>query len=173
MRLVESPNRASTTASTHRISAAKASSRKKKSPSCCAWRARRKYRRYFSFKIRAEENWGTIGNYIKQIEAGRAEGLDITANEYPYTAMAHGWGMFFPVWAKQGGQFAERLKNRRSGRRSTMIRIEEHGLKEHGGWDGIVMGCANLEANKKYEGKTVSEIAKMRGDTDPARPPSI
>jgi len=122
----------------------------------------------FHFKIRAEENWGTIGNYIAQIEEARSEGLEVTANEYPYTAMFHGWGAFFPVWARQGGQFAERLKD-------PAIRQKIHDdpdfklwSKEHGGWDGIVMARANTPANKKYEGKSVSEIAKMRGDADPA-----
>jgi N-acyl-D-amino-acid deacylase len=122
----------------------------------------------FHFKIRAEENWGTIGNYIAQVEEARAEGLEITANEYPYTAMFHGWSAFFPVWARQGGQFAERLKD-------PAIRQKIHDdpdfktwSKEHGGWDGIVMARANTPANKKYEGMSVSQIAKMRGDADPA-----
>lgn len=122
----------------------------------------------FHFKIRAEENWGTIGNYIAQIEAARAEGLDITANEYPYTAMFHGWSAFFPVWARQGGKFAERLKD-------PAIRHKIHDdpdfkvwSKEHGGWDGIVMARANTEANHKYEGMSVAQIAKLRGDSDPA-----
>jgi len=122
----------------------------------------------FHFKIRAEENWGTIGRHIAQVEAARAEGLDITANEYPYTAMFHGWNAFFPVWARQGGQFAERLKD-------PAIRQKIHDdpdfklwSKEHGGWEGIVMARAATDANHKYEGMSVAQIAKLRGDSDPA-----
>jgi N-acyl-D-aspartate/D-glutamate deacylase len=40
--------------------------------------------------------------------------------------------------------------------------------KEHGWWEGIVMGRAGSPANRKYEGKRLSEIAKLRGDADPA-----
>ena len=42
-----------------------------------------------------------------------ARGLDVTANEYPYTAMNHGWSAFLPLWAREGGpaKFAERLKD--------------------------------------------------------------
>lgn len=122
----------------------------------------------FHFKIRAEENWGTIGNYIAQIEGARAEGLDITANEYPYTAMFHGWSAFFPVWARQGGQFAERLKD--PAMRQKIHDDPDFKLwsKEHGGWDGIVMARANTDANHKYEGMSVAQIAKLRGDSDPA-----
>ncbi|MGH9387677.1 MAG: N-acyl-D-amino-acid deacylase family protein [Vicinamibacterales bacterium] len=67
----------------------------------------------FHFKIRGKENEGTIGRYIKQIEDARARGLDITANQYPYTAMFHGWSAFFPLWIREGGpqKFAERLKD--------------------------------------------------------------
>src|SRR5436189_4570347 len=67
----------------------------------------------FHLKIRARDNWGTVGKYIQLIEDARGSGLDITANQYPYTAMNHGWSAFFPVWAREGGpaKFAERLKD--------------------------------------------------------------
>ncbi|MDX1646725.1 MAG: amidohydrolase family protein, partial [Longimicrobiales bacterium] len=57
----------------------------------------------FHFKIRARDNWGTIGRSIEQIEEARARGLDVTANQYPYTAMFHGWSAFFPRWVREGG----------------------------------------------------------------------
>jgi N-acyl-D-amino-acid deacylase len=122
----------------------------------------------FHFKIRAEENWGTIGNYIAQIEEARAEGLDITANQYPYTAMFHGWGTFFPLWMRQGGRFAERLKDPANRQKIKDDPDFKTWSKEHGGWDGIVLARVNTEANKKYEGMRVSQIAKLRGDADPA-----
>jgi N-acyl-D-aspartate/D-glutamate deacylase len=123
----------------------------------------------FHFKIRARENWGTIGRYIKQLEAARARGLDITANQYPYTAMFHGWSAFFPVWMRDGGpqKFAERLKDR-----SLRDRLKKDPdfiawAKEHGWWEGIVMARARTEKNRQYEGKRIAEIAKLRGDADP------
>ena len=65
----------------------------------------------FHFKIRGRENWGTVGRYIDQIGEARARGLDVTANQYPYPALYHGWSAFFPLWAREGepGAFAERL----------------------------------------------------------------
>jgi N-acyl-D-aspartate/D-glutamate deacylase len=124
----------------------------------------------FHLKIRARENWGTVGRYLKMIEDARSRGLDITANQYPYTAMNHGWSAFFPVWAREGGpaKFAERLKDP-----AVRARIKtDHDFitwaKEHGWWEGIVMGRAGSEQNHKYEGMRLSEIAKLRGDADPA-----
>ena len=62
----------------------------------------------FHFKIRGQKNWGTIGKYFAKIEAARARGLDITANQYPYTAMQHQWSAFFPVWAREEGRSSSR-----------------------------------------------------------------
>jgi N-acyl-D-aspartate/D-glutamate deacylase len=123
----------------------------------------------FHFKIRARENWGSISRYIKQLEEARARGLTITANQYPYTAMFHGWSAFFPVWMREGGpdKFAERLRDR-----SLRPRLKKDPdfiawAKEHGWWDGIVLARARTEKNRQYEGKRIAEIAKLRGDADP------
>ena len=124
----------------------------------------------FHLKIRARENWGTVGRYVKMIEDARARGLDITANQYPYTAMNHGWSAFFPVWAREGGpaKFAERLKDPSVRARIKTDKDFITWAKEHGWWEGIVMGRAGSEQNRKYEGMRLSEIAKQRGDADPA-----
>ena len=123
----------------------------------------------FHFKVRARENWGSIGRFIKQLEAARARGLNISANQYPYTAMFHGWSAFFPLWMREGGpdKFAERLRDR-----SLRARLKSDPefiawAKEHGWWDGIVMARARPEKNRVYEGKRIAEIAKLRGDPDP------
>jgi len=123
----------------------------------------------FHFKIRGKPLWGTIGRYIKQIEDARARGLDITANQYPYTAMFHGWSAFFPLWIREGGpeKFAERLKDPASRARLKKDKDFETWAREHGWWDGIVMARARTEKNRQYEGKRISEIAKLRGDADP------
>lgn len=124
----------------------------------------------FHLKIRAKDNWGTVGKYIKMIDDARAQGLDITANQYPYTAMNHGWSAFFPVWAREGGpvKFAERLKDPAVRERIKHDPDFNTWAKEHGWWDGIVMGRAGSAANSKYEGMRLSQIARMRGDEDPA-----
>jgi N-acyl-D-aspartate/D-glutamate deacylase len=123
----------------------------------------------FHFKIRGVPLWGTIDKYIAQLEAARARGLDVTANQYPYTAMFHGWNAFFPLWIRDGGpqKFAERLKDPASRARLKKDKDFATWAEEHGGWDGIALARARTEKNRQYEGKRISEIAKLRGDRDP------
>jgi dihydroorotase/N-acyl-D-amino-acid deacylase len=124
----------------------------------------------FHLKVRSRENWGTMRQYLDQIEAARARGLDITANQYPYTAMNHGWAEFFPLWAREGGPeaFAERLNDPGTRGRIKADPDFRTWSEEHGGWDGIVLGYAAHTGRTEYEGLTIAEIAKLRGDRDPA-----
>ena len=124
----------------------------------------------FHFKMRARENWGTIDRSIAQIEAARARGLDITANQYPYTAMFHGWSAFFPLWVREGGgeRFSERLRDE-----SLRERIKSDPdfiawAQEHGWWEGIVLARATRPEVQQYEGMRVVEIAAALGVADPA-----
>jgi N-acyl-D-aspartate/D-glutamate deacylase len=123
----------------------------------------------FHFKIRGKENEGTIGRYIQQIEDARKRGLDITANQYPYTAMFHGWSAFFPLWIREGGpqKFAERLNDPAARARLKQDKDFITWAKEHGWWEGIVMARARTEKNRQYEGKSIAQIARMRGEEDP------
>ena len=56
----------------------------------------------YHLKMRAKANWGRIRQVIEQLEEARREGLEITANQYPYTAMQHPWRRLFPRWVQDG-----------------------------------------------------------------------
>ncbi len=122
----------------------------------------------FHLKIRGEENWGAIGKYLAKIEAARSRGIDVTANQYPYTAMQHGWSAFFPVWAREHGpqKFAAMLEDPAIRAKIKQDKDFQTWVSEHGGWEGVVMGRARQPHNKKYEGMRIPQIAKLRGDTD-------
>ena len=123
----------------------------------------------FHFKIRGQKNWGTIGKYIAKVEAARARGLDITANQYPYTAMQHQWSAFFPVWAREEGpqQFAAMLKDPATRQKIKQDKDFQTWVHEHGSWEGIVLGRARQPQNRQYEGMRLAQIAELRGDADP------
>src|SRR5262249_60635438 len=54
----------------------------------------------YHIKVRGKNNFGRVKDIIKKIDAARARGLDVTANQYPYTAMEHPWARLFPSWGQ-------------------------------------------------------------------------
>ncbi len=122
----------------------------------------------YHLKLRAKANWGRIRQVIEQIEEARREGLDITANQYPYTAMQHPWRRLFPRWVQDGpvNETISQFKN--PAFRERVIRDPEFHqyVDEHGGWEGIVAARLDSEALKKFEGMTIAQIAKIR-EQDP------
>ena len=124
----------------------------------------------FHFKVRARGNWGTIGRFIAQVDEARSRGLDVTANQYPYTAMFHGWSSFFPLWVREGGpdQFAARLRDLSLRERIKSDPDFIEWAEEHGWWEGIVLAQASRPEVRRYEGMTVAEIASSLGVPDPA-----
>ena len=159
-----------TAATTPPTSAAKASSRRRRSPSPFASPRRRRSRSTSSIsRSAARRTRGRSAATSSRSKQARARGLNITANQYPYTAMFHGWSAFFPLWIREGGpqQFAERLKDPAARARLKQDRDFITWAKEHGWWDGIVMARARTEKNRQYEGKSIAQIARMRGEEDP------
>jgi N-acyl-D-amino-acid deacylase len=123
----------------------------------------------YHMKIIEESNWGTMVRHLDAVEAARARGLDITGNQYPYTAMHHGWSAFFPVWTQERGpeQFVKYLKDPKARERIKKDPEFELLSTEHGGWSGITLGSTSGPA-KQYAGMRLVDIAKQRGDKDPA-----
>ena len=122
------------------------------------------------FKIRGQKIWAKLPGHVKRVQDARDRGFDVTANVYPYTAMSHGWSACFPLWMREGGpqKFAERLKDL-----SLRDKLKKDPdfiawSEEHGWWQGIAMARAKNPKNKEYEGMRVAQIAKIRGDANPA-----
>ena len=158
-------------ATTPPTSAAKASSRRRSLPSPFASLRKRRSRSTSSTsRSAARRTRGRSAATSSRSKQARARGLDITANQYPYTAMFHGWSAFFPLWIREGGpqKFAERLKDPAARARLKQDQDFTTWAKEHGWWDGIVMARARTEKNRQYEGKSIAQIAQdaRRGRPD-------
>lgn len=123
----------------------------------------------FHFKIRGARNWPKMQHFIDRINKAREEGIDVTVNEYPYTAMNHGWSAFFPDWARVHGpkEFAKMLNDPEMQKKIRADKDYADWMHEHGDPEGIVYARASYEPHKQYEGKRLAEIAKLRGDSDP------
>jgi N-acyl-D-aspartate/D-glutamate deacylase len=123
----------------------------------------------YHLKMRAKANWGRIRQVIAQLEEARREGLDITANQYPYTAMQHPWRRLFPRWVQDGPVNETISQFKSQSFRERVMKDPEFTqyVDEHGGWEGVVAARLDTEALKKFEGMTIAEVAKIR-EQDPA-----
>src|SRR5918992_2270892 len=111
----------------------------------------------YHLKMRAKANWGRIRQVIEQLEEARRERLEITANQYPYTAMQHPWRRLFPRWVQDAPVNETISQFNNPSFRERVIRDPEFNqyVDEHGGWEGIVAARVDAEALKKFEGMTI------------------
>jgi N-acyl-D-amino-acid deacylase len=119
-------------------------------------------------KVAGKENWGRMPEVVAKINAARAQGVDITADTYAYTAWFNSMSAFIPAWAHDGGdaKLIERLKDP-----VTRARIRKDMLTPSKEWDNEWMEIPGPEAvmicvvqNPKLlpiQGKRLSEVANM------------
>ena len=115
-------------------------------------------------KAAGRPHWGRVKDALALIDAARAEGLDVRADVYPYTASSTSLRTLMPDWVLEGGIEAMlgRLTDPVSRAR---IRSEISGgagiLSRGIGWEDVMI--ANAPARPDAQGRRVSEIAAARG----------
>jgi len=127
----------------------------------------------YHLKQAGKDNWGKLDPIIAKVEAARASGQRITANMYTYTAGSTGLDAAMPTWVQEGGyeQWKKRLQDPEIRKR---VLAEMSGKPDgwenlfyHAGPDKVLLVGFKNEKLKPLAGKTLSEVAAMRG-TGPA-----
>lgn len=127
----------------------------------------------YHLKQAGKDNWGTLDAVIAKIEAARAKGQRITANMYNYTAGSTGLDAAMPTWVQEGGydEWKARLQDPEIRKR---VKAEMSGKPDgwenlfyHAGPDKTLLVGFKNEKLKPLTGKTLAEVAAMRG-TSPA-----
>jgi N-acyl-D-aspartate/D-glutamate deacylase len=125
----------------------------------------------FHLKAAYQPGWGKL---IKEagelIDAARARGVDVAADQYPYTAGGTGLEATVPSWAFEGGPDSLGARLRDPATRDRLKKEVETGspgwwniVEAAGGWDGIVLANARNPDNVKYVGRSLAAIAKEQG----------
>ena len=121
-------------------------------------------------KTAYRRNWGKMPAVLSRLEAARAEGLDVAANAYPWTAGSNGLSACLPPWVREGGteKLLARLKDPALRERAKVEMAEESDAWENqwygsGGGAGVLVAAVVNTALKKYEGRTVEGIGKAEG----------
>jgi N-acyl-D-aspartate/D-glutamate deacylase len=116
-------------------------------------------------------NWGRMPAVLKRIEGARARGLDITANQYPYTRASNDLDSCLPTWVREGtsDQMLARLKDPalRERIKAEMADPGTTGWENQwygsGGGGGVMVASVLNGDLRRYEGMTLTEVGRAMG----------
>lgn len=124
----------------------------------------------YHFKQSGPDNWAKIGAAVSRVEAARASGTRITADMYTYTASATGLDAAMPPWVQDGGleKWISRMRDPAIRERVIREMKDAHptdwdNAYGQAGADGTLLLGFKTAALKPLTGKTLAEVAKMRG----------
>ncbi len=108
--------------------------------------------------------WGNSVKTLTQIEKARSEGIEVTADQYPYTATSTTLTVVFPAWSLAGGMDAlkERLDDPTQ-RQKIKDGIVWNIVYDRGGGDPASIVVANYPPNTDYNGMNLGEITILKG----------
>jgi N-acyl-D-amino-acid deacylase len=124
----------------------------------------------YHIKAAGQPNWGKADAMLSKIEDARKAGLKITADMYTYTAAGTGLDACLPPWTEDGG-YPALFKRLRDPATREKIAAEvrtpsdkwENLYLAAGSPEKILLGGFKSEKLKPLTGKSLAEIAKMRG----------
>jgi N-acyl-D-amino-acid deacylase len=122
-------------------------------------------------KTAYKANFGKMPDVLKRIEAARARGLDVTANQYPYTRASNGLDSCLPLWSREGGleKTLGRLKDPATRERIKKDMDDANAATWENQWyganggDGVMLSSVLNDDLRKYEGMTLTQIGKAMG----------
>lgn len=121
----------------------------------------------YHLKAAGKRNWPKIPQVIELINQARANGLDVTADMYPYTGAGTGLTSVLPPWADVDNKLYENLRDP-----AMRAKIRAEALNPAGDWEAMVDLCGpegvmpvgfHQPENQRYVGKRLAEIAAIRG----------
>jgi dihydroorotase/N-acyl-D-amino-acid deacylase len=115
-------------------------------------------------KILGKAFWGRSKDTLRLVDAARARGVDVTIDQYPYTASHTGSSALFPQWSLEGGakSLLERLgapEQRAHIKAEIVRRIRD----DRGGGDPANVQFSRCEFDASLNGKTLAVVTRSRG----------
>ncbi|CAA9550641.1 MAG: N-acyl-D-amino-acid deacylase [uncultured Thermomicrobiales bacterium] len=121
----------------------------------------------YHLKAAGPRNWPLMPEAIARIDAARAEGLDVTADMYPYEAAGTGLAVGVPPWAAEDGRLVENLRDPATRARiAAEIRHPSEpweNLVEIAGPENVLVAGPSHPDLVAYRGRRLSEVAAARG----------
>ncbi len=126
----------------------------------------------YHLKMAGRQNWDKFDDVVARVETAQAEGLEITADIYTYTAGSTGLDAAMPPWVQEGGYEAwrERLMNPQIRAQvleeMTTATDDWENLWLASGTEGTLLVGFNNPELRQYTGMTLAEVAAERGTSD-------
>ncbi len=125
----------------------------------------------FHFKVSGKASWGRMPEAVRMVEDARAQGMEVTANQYPYAASQTGLSATIPQKYREGGRqkFLARLKDPavREEIKKDFSRAAgpeaDASVEGRTDWKTVVVASTHEPQDKQYEGRTVAELAETTG----------
>ena len=120
-------------------------------------------------KACGKSSWGFVNQTLKMIEDARASGVDVAFDVYPYTASSTTLDTILPLWAREGDKetILARLEDPEKRKRiceefkNSSDTWED--IAAETGWDNIILVGFKRESNRRFENKSVAQIAATLG----------
>ncbi len=112
-------------------------------------------------KVLSVERWGDSAEMLRLIDDARARGVDVTADQYPYTASSTGLTVLFPAWALEGDWKKKAADP--TLRPKIASGIVDALVTERAGDDMNRVRIAKYSADTSLEGKGLADILRERG----------
>lgn len=114
------------------------------------------------FKISSKKLWGKSPATIGLVEEARARGLQVTVDQYAYTASSTSLDSLLPAWALSGGREDGRKRLADKETHDSIAREMLETLKKSGFKDYAYAVVAGYEPDSAFNGKSIAEIAKEK-----------
>jgi dihydroorotase/N-acyl-D-amino-acid deacylase len=117
-------------------------------------------------KILGRAYWGKSRETLALVEAARARGVDVTLDQYPYTASSTGTAALFPQWSLEGGRagLARRLADP-AARARIKAAVADRIVNDRGGGDPANVVMARCSWDPSLDGMNLAQITARRGRT--------
>jgi len=115
-------------------------------------------------KVIGLQNYGSTVESLRLVDEARARGIDITIDQYPYTASQTGINALIPQWAQEGGnsRMLERIESPET-RQTVKNEVVDRILFDRGGGDPKNVFISRNSWDRSMEGKNLAELAQERG----------
>jgi N-acyl-D-amino-acid deacylase len=116
-------------------------------------------------KTMDRRNWHKLPEVLELIEQARSDGIDVTADRYPYCASSTGLDAHLPLWACAGGNAAEIQRLRDPDVRARIFAELFERLPEKEVGTTTMLARLASGKNAQLQGRTLAEAAAFRGQS--------